>query len=221
MNNIEGKVVIITGASSGIGEATAKKLGNLGAKIVLAARRKERLEVLKKQIEQNGGTAVYKVTDVADKKQVAELVEYAISKFGRIDVLVNNAGIMPASFLVKNCTDEWDRIIDINIKGILYNIGAVLPHMREQNSGHIINISSNAAYTEISPYSTVYCMTKHAVKNISSGLRQEEAIAGSKIRVTDIGSEMVDTEQIADAVIYSIEQPEHTMVTSVVIQPNL
>ena len=245
MNNIEGKVVIITGASSGIGEATAKKLGNLGAKIVLAARRKERLEVLKKQLEQNG----YKVTDVADKKQVAELVEYAISKFGRIDVLVNNAGIMPASFLVKNCTDEWDRIIDINIKGILYNIGAVLPHMREQNSGHIINISSNAAYTEISPYSTVYCMTKHAVKNISSGLRQEEAIAGSKIRVTDIGPGMVDTElvstiiepemkavadqlfsdkskmitpeQIADAVIYSIEQPEHTMVTSVVIQPNL
>ena len=249
MNNIEGKVVIITGASSGIGEATAKKLGSLGAKIVLAARRKERLEVLKKQIEQNGGPAVYKVTDVADKKQVAELVEYAISKFGRIDVLVNNAGIMPASFLVKNCTDEWDRIIDINIKGILYNIGAVLPHMREQNSGHIINISSNAAYTEISPYSTVYCMTKHAVKNISSGLRQEEAIAGSKIRVTDIGPGMVDTElvstiiepemkavadqlfsdkskmitpeQIADAVIYSIEQPEHTMVTSVVIQPNL
>lgn len=117
MNNIEGKVVIITGASSGIGEATVKKLGNLGAKIVLAARRKERLEVLKKQIE--------------------------------------------------------------------------------QNSGHIINISSNAAYTEISPYSTVYCMTKHAVKNISSGLRQEEAIAGSKIRVTDIGPGMVDTELVS------------------------
>ena len=101
MNNIEGKVVIITGASSGIGEATAKKLGNLGAKIVLAARRKERLEVLKKQIEQNGGTAVYKVTDVADKKQVAELVEYAISKFGRIDVLVNNAGIVPCEELYR------------------------------------------------------------------------------------------------------------------------
>lgn len=101
MNNIEGKVVIITGASSGIGEATAKKLGNLGAKIILAARRKERLEVLKKQIEQNGGTAVYKVTDVTDKKQVAELVEYAISKFGRIDVLVNNAGIVPCEELYR------------------------------------------------------------------------------------------------------------------------
>lgn len=131
---------------------------------------------------------------------------------------MNNAGIMPASFLVKNCTDEWDRIIDINIKGILYNIGAMLPHMREQNSGHIINISSNAAYTEISLYSTVYCMTKHAVKNISNGLRQEEAVAD---QLFSDKSKMITPEQIADAVIYSIEQPEHTMVTSVVIQPNL
>ena len=200
-------------------------------------------------IKEVGGEAVYKVTDVSEKEQVTALAEYAIEKFGRIDVLINNAGVMPASFLVKNCTDEWDRLIDINIKGVLYNIGAVLPKMREQKSGHIINISSNAAYTEISPYSTVYCMTKHAVRNISSGLRQEESIAGSGIKVTDIGPGMVDTElvstivepemkavadqlfsdkskmitpdQIAEAVIYALNQPEHTAVASVVVQPNV
>lgn len=249
MNAINEKIVIITGASSGIGSVLAVKLGKLGAKLVLAARREERLIQLKSKIEHNGGTAEYKVTDVSDKYQVAELTEYAVKKFGRIDVLVNNAGVMPASFLVKNCTDEWDRLIDINIKGVLYNIGAVLPYMRKQKSGHIINVSSNAAYTEISPYSTVYCMTKHAVKNISSGLRQEEAIAGSGIKVTDVGPGMVDTElvstivepemkavaeqlfsdkskmitadQIADAVIFAMNQPENTMIASIVVQPDV
>lgn len=249
MNYIKDKVVIITGASSGIGKAIAGSLTAEGAKLVLAARREDRLIELVDTIKKSGGEATYKVTNVSDKKQVKALAKYAIEKFGRIDVLINNAGVMPASFLVKNCTDEWDRLIDINIKGVLYNIGAVLPKMREQKSGHIINISSNAAYTEISPYSTVYCMTKHAVRNISSGLRQEESIAGSGIKITDIGPGMVDTElvstivepemkavadqlfndkskmitpdQIAEAVVYALNQPEHTMIASVVVQPNM
>lgn len=248
MNNVKNKVIIITGASSGIGKAIAIKLGEMGAKLVLAARREDRLIEVIDTVRATGGEANFKATDVSDKKQVAALADFAIEKYGRIDVLINNAGVMPASFLVKNCTDEWDRLIDTNIKGVLYNIGAVLPKMREQGEGHIINVSSNAAYTEISPYSTVYCMTKHAVKNISSGLRQEESIAGSKIKVTDIGPGMVDTEltdtiiepemkavadqifsdkskmitpdQIADAVAYAINQPQHTMVTTVVVQPN-
>ncbi len=247
MNYIENKVVIITGASSGIGKAIALSLSSNKAKLVLAARREERLLELANCIKTAGGEVVYKVTDISDKDQVAKLADFAMKTYGRVDVLINNAGVMPASFLVKNCTDEWDRLIDINIKGVLYNIGAVLPIMREQKGGHIINISSNAAYTEISPYSTVYCMTKHAVKNISAGLRQEEAIAGSGIKVTDIGPGMIDTElvstivepemkavadqlfsdkskmisadRIAEAVVYAMNQPENVAVANVVVQP--
>ncbi|MBQ9655784.1 MAG: SDR family oxidoreductase [Prevotella sp.] len=247
MNNIKGKVAIITGASSGIGKALAIKLGEMGARLVLAARREERLAELAEAVKAAGGVAVYKATDVADKQQVAELAEFAVSSYGRIDVLVNNAGVMPASFIVKNCTDEWDRLIDINIKGVLYNIGAVLPIMREQGMGHIVNVSSNAAHTEISPYSTVYCMTKHAVRLLTSGLRQEEAIAGSGIRVTEVAPGMIDTElvqtvvepemkaiadqlfsdkskmltpsQMADAIVYAINSPEEVTVASIVVQP--
>lgn len=248
MNYIENKVVIITGASSGIGRAIALGLGEKGAKLVLAARGKDKLDKITEEVKAAGAEAVSIPTDVSNKDDVKALADFAVKTYGRIDVLINNAGVMPASFLVKNQTQEWDQLIDINIKGVLYNIGAVLPIMRGQGSGQIINISSNAAYTEISPYSTVYCMTKHAVKNISSGLRQEEALAGSHIKVTDVGPGMVDTnltstivepemkavadqifgdkskmitpDNLAKAVAYAIDQPENVAVANVVVQPN-
>lgn len=139
MSNIQDKVVIITGASSGIGEAAAKELASKGAKLVLAARREDRLQKLQEEVEQSGGTAIYKVTDVTSHEQVEELASYALQEFGKIDVLINNAGVMPQSFLFKKKIDEWDMMIAINIKGLLYGIAAVLPAMREQKSGHIIN----------------------------------------------------------------------------------
>ena len=129
MSNINDKVVIITGASSGIGEATAKELASKGAKLVIAARREDRLKELQEEIQKNGGEAIYKVTDVTSNEQMEELAEYTLKEFGKIDVLVNNAGIMPQSFLYKKKIDEWDRMIDINIKGVLYGIAAVLPWM--------------------------------------------------------------------------------------------
>lgn len=146
MPNIKDKVVIITGASSGIGEAAAKELASKGAKLVLAARREERLQKLQGEIEQSGGTAIYKVTDVTSQAQMEELAAYALKEFGKIDVLVNNAGIMPQAFPFKKKVDEWDQMIDVNIKGVLYAIAAVLPSMREQKSGHIINLSSVAGH---------------------------------------------------------------------------
>lgn len=141
MSNTKDKVVIITGASSGIGEATAKKLTSTGAKLVLAARREERLQQLQKDIEKNGGKAIYKVTYVTSHEQMEELAEYALQEFGKIDVLVNNAGVMPHSFLYKKRIEDWNKMIDVNIKGVLYGIAAVLPSMREQKSGHVINLS--------------------------------------------------------------------------------
>lgn len=246
-NNIKNKVIIITGASSGIGEVLAKKLGEQGGKLVLAARRANRLEELVKAIRENGGTAVYHITDVRDKNQVKELKDFTLQSFGRIDVLVNNAGVMPTSFLENNATDEWDRLIDINIKGVLYCIGAVLHQMREQKSGHIVNVSSNAAYDAINPYSTVYNMTKHAVRNISEGLRAEEAMKGSNIRVTEICHGSIDTElintvvdpemqevakmlfsdktkmltaeEMADAIVFAINEPENVLIRTLVVQP--
>ena len=194
MGNLTGKVVIVTGASSGIGQAVAKMAAEHGAKLVLAARREERLRELAETIKVAGGEAVYKVTDVSKKEQVMELTDFAISSFGQIDVLVNNAGIMPSGFLDIEKSDEWDALIDINIKGVLYNIGAVLPHMRARKTGHIINVSSVAGYETASPYAIVYSMAKHAVKNISEGLRQQEAILQTGIRVTDVGPGTIDTD---------------------------
>lgn len=249
MDRISGKVVVITGASSGIGRAIAMELGGRGARLVLAARGKERLDGVATEVRLLGADVTAVPTDVSDKEEVRALADRAMEVYGRIDVLVNNAGIMPASFLVKDRTEEWDQLIDINIKGVLYCIGAVLPIMRAQGSGQIVNVSSDAAYTEISPYSTVYCMTKHAVRNISSGLRQEEALAGSRIKVTDVGPGMVDTnltstitepemravadqifgdrsrmitpDDIARAVSYAIDQPENVNVANIVVQPNV
>jgi NADP-dependent 3-hydroxy acid dehydrogenase YdfG len=142
MSEIESKVVIITGASSGVGEATARRLGASGAKLMLAARREDRLKDLVAAIEKTGGTVAYRVTDVADRAQVQALAEATLETYGRIDVLVNNAALMPVSPLDQIKVDEWDQIIDVNLKGVLYGIAAVLPTMRQQKSGHVINLSS-------------------------------------------------------------------------------
>jgi len=190
MSEIENKVVIITGASSGVGEATARRLGASGAKLMLAARREDRLKDLVAAIQKTGGTVAYRVTDVADRAQVQALADATLETYGRIDVLVNNAGLMPMSPLDQIKVDEWDQIIDVNLKGVLYGIAAVLPTMRQQKSGHVINLSSVGGH-KVFPGATVYCATKYAVRAISEGLRLE---SNGEIRSTIISPGAVATE---------------------------
>ena len=186
---IEGKVVVITGASSGLGEAAARLLSSGGAKLVLGARRVERLQALAKELSL-GESAVLK-TDVTDRNQVTRLVEQAVAAHGRVDVIINNAGLMPSSLLEKLHVEEWDRMIDVNLKGVLYGIAAVLPHMMKQKSGHIINVASVAGH-KVGPGSAVYAATKHGVRVISEGLRQE--VKPYNIRTTIISPGAVATE---------------------------
>jgi NADP-dependent 3-hydroxy acid dehydrogenase YdfG len=188
---IEGKVVVITGASSGLGEATARYLSARGATIVLGARRVERLEKLAKELNTGGGKAFAMATDVTDAGQVQRLVDAAVEKYGRIDVIINNAGLMPQSRLELRKIDEWDRMIDVNIKGVLYGIAAALPYMQKQKSGHIINVSSVAGH-KVRPGGVVYSATKTAVRVLSEGLRQE--VKPYNIRTTVISPGAVDTE---------------------------
>jgi NADP-dependent 3-hydroxy acid dehydrogenase YdfG len=190
-NNIEGKVVVITGASSGLGEATARLLSKQGASVVLGARRTDRLQSLTDELSQSGGKALTVTTDVTRREQVKNLVDVAVQKFGRIDVMINNAGLMQQSPLERLKVEEWDNMIDINIKGVLYGIAAALPHMQRQKSGHIINVSSVAGH-KVTPAGTVYCATKHAVRVISEGLRQE--VKPYNIRTTVISPGAVATE---------------------------
>ncbi len=244
MENLKSKVVIITGASSGIGEATAKLLAQNGAKVVLAARREDRLQSLVNDIKQAGGEAVYLPTNVTSAEDMQKLAKFALQQYGRIDVLINNAGIMPVSMLNELKVQEWDQMIDVNIKGVLYGIAAVLPTMREQQSGHIINVSSVAGYS-VTPLSSVYSATKFAVRAISEGLRQEESPA-SHIRSTIISPGMTQSElthtisnpdiqamvqqmtgisispySIARAIAYAINEPEDTGVNEIVIRPTV
>lgn len=191
MNNIKGKVIVITGASSGLGEATAKRLSEEGASIVLAARRTKRIEKLAADIKEKGGKVLAITTDVTDVEQVRKLVNKAVSEFGRIDVMINNAGLMQQSPLDSGKIDEWDNMIDVNIKGVLYGISAVLPVMQKQKSGHIINVSSVAGH-KVTPAGSVYCATKFAVLAISEGLRQE--VKPYNLRTTVISPGAVDTE---------------------------
>ena len=234
------KVVIITGASSGLGEATARRLAKNGAKLMLAARREDRLQDLVTEINNNGGTAKYQVTDVTDKSQVEALAKATKDAYGQIDVLVNNAGLMPLSPLAETKIDEWEQMVDVNIKGVLYNIAAVMPVMLQQESGHIINLSSVAGHKVFSG-GTVYCATKFAVKAISEGIRLESE---GKIRSTNISPGAVDTEltttisheesakmaqqlygiaidadAIARAITYAIEQPGDVDVNEMIIRP--
>jgi NADP-dependent 3-hydroxy acid dehydrogenase YdfG len=243
MSNIQGKVVIITGASSGIGEATAKELASKGAKLVLSARREDRLKKLQEEIQKNGGQAIYKVTDVTSYEQMEELADYALKEFGKIDVLVNNAGVMPLSPVYQKKINEWDKMIDVNIKGVLYGIAAVLPYMRERKEGHIINVSSIAGHL-VFPASSVYSGTKFAVRAITEGLRKEEFI--NNIRTTIISPGAVATElieaisdlelkakiveeskvaidptSIARAIAFAIEQPSDVAINEMIIRPTI
>ncbi len=189
--NIEGKVVIITGASSGLGEAAARHLSSLGATVVLGARRVDRIEALAKELNDHGGRALAMATDVTRYLEVQRLADIAIQNYGRIDVLINNAGLMPQSPLERRKIDDWNRTIDVNIKGVLYGIAAVLPTMQKQKSGHIINVSSVAGH-KVRAGGAVYAATKHAVRVISEGLRQE--VKPYDIRTTVISPGAVDTE---------------------------
>lgn len=240
----ENKVVVITGASSGMGEATAKLLSRNGYKLVLGARREERLKKIVADIEANGGQAVYAVTDVTKDNEVENLAKLAIDKFGRIDVWINSAGIMPQSLLAQKKIKDWNNMIDINIKGTLYGIGAALPYMIKQNNGQIINISSIAGHI-VGPMSSVYSATKYAVRAISEGLRQEMAQAHTNVRVTLISPGAVNTElvnsitdeniknnteefykeysipvdRIANIIKCAIELPQDTSMNEIIVRP--
>ena len=188
---IENKVVVITGASSGLGAATARLLAAQGARVVLGARRGERLQAVADELTGNGGKALAIPTDVTNYDQVKKLVDAAVQTYGRIDVMINNAGLMPQSPLERLKIDDWNQMIDVNIKGVLYGSAAALPHMKAQQSGHIINVSSVAGH-KVHPNAAVYAATKHAVRVISEGLRQE--VKPYTIRTTVISPGAVDTE---------------------------
>jgi NADP-dependent 3-hydroxy acid dehydrogenase YdfG len=237
MDEIGNKVVAITGASSGIGEATAIHLAERGAKVVLGARRLDRLEALATRVREMGGDVVYASTDVSHREDLSNLVALACNQYGRLDVLVNNAGIMPISPLDELRVENWDAMIDVNIKGVLYGIAAALPVFRKQGSGHIINTASTAAL-KVSPAMSVYAGTKMAVRAISEGLRQE---AGAHLRVTIVTPGMTMTEgaggvtnpevragfdkfampptAIARAIAFAIEQPAGVDVGEIVVRP--
>jgi NADP-dependent 3-hydroxy acid dehydrogenase YdfG len=187
--NIDGKVVVITGASSGLGEATARHLAREGARLVLGARRLDRLQALAAELGLTADVAIE--TDVTDREQVKRLVDHAVRLHGRLDVLINNAGLMPHSPLERGKVDDWDRMIDVNLKGVLYGIAAALPHMTGQKSGHIINVSSVAG-RKVRPGSAVYAATKAAVLMLSEGLRQE--VKPYNIRTTVISPGAVQSE---------------------------
>ena len=171
-NNIESKVVVITGASSELGEATARLLSAEGTIVVIGARRQDRIKTLAEVLTRAGGKALAVTTDVTGREQVKSLVDAAVRTFGRVDVMINNAGLMPQPPLELLKVDEWDQMINVNIKGVLYGIAAALPHMKDQKSGHFINVSSVAGH-RVGPGFAVYAATKHAVLALSEGLRQE------------------------------------------------
>lgn len=241
--NIAGKVVIITGASSGLGEATARHLSALGASLVLAARRKDRLDALVQELTEAGGKAVAYTTDVTRVEDVNALIQGAVDTFGKVDVLVNNAGLMSIAPMSEGRIDEWDRMIDINIKGLLYGVAAALPVFQQQNSGHFINVASVAGIKVFSPGGTVYSGTKFAVRAITEGLRHE---VGGSIRTTLISPGAVDSElkfgssheasakvvgefyqqaisadSVARAIAYAIEQPADVDISEIVLRPTV
>lgn len=240
--NIEGKVIVITGASSGLGEAAAKHLSERGAIVVLGARRVNRIKALAEQINNNGGKALALATDVTKVEQVKALVDAAVKNYNRLDVMINNAGLMPRSPLERLKIDEWNQMIDVNIKGVLYGIAAALPYMKEQKSGHIINVSSVAGHV-VRPGGVVYSATKHAVRVISEGLRQE--VKDCNLRTTiispgavatelpntisepDLAKDMKDfyeqhaipADSFARAVAFAISQPEEVDINEILFRP--
>jgi NADP-dependent 3-hydroxy acid dehydrogenase YdfG len=215
--NIDGKIIVITGASSGLGEAAARHLAGQGAKVVLGARRAERIEALAEEIRTAGGEALPVATDVTDRAQVANLIDTAVRDFGRVDVLVNNAGIMPLSALESLKVDEWDRMIDVNIKGVLYGIAAALPHMKAQRSGHVITTASVAGHLNF-PASSVYSGTKFAVRAICEGFRQE--VKDYNIRTTIVSPGAVKTELLDHISDEAVQGANRDFVGSVGISPS-
>lgn len=239
LDKIMDKVVLITGASSGIGVGIAHELAKAGATVVLGARRTDRLEEVAQEIRAAGGTVMTRKLDVTDRADMAAFADAARKEFGRVDVIVNNAGVMPLSLMSSLKVDEWDRMVDVNIKGVLYGIAAVLPEMTARGSGQIINIASVGALV-VSPTAAVYCATKYAVRAISDGLRQEN----DKLRVTCIHPGVVESElastitdpvavegmksyraialtpdAIGRAVRFAIEQPADVDVNEIVVRP--
>ncbi|HCY41214.1 MAG TPA: oxidoreductase [Prolixibacteraceae bacterium] len=216
-NNVKGKVVIITGASSGMGEAAAKHLSQLGAAVVLGARRADRIEKLANEIQESGGKAIAIATDVTQRDQVKKLVDSAVEKFGRVDVILNNAGIMPLSPMDRLNVDEWDMMVDVNIKGVLNGIAAVLPYMKEQKFGQIINTSSVAGH-KVFNGSAVYSATKYAVRALTEGLRLE--VKPYNIRTTIVCPGAVKTELLEHISEADIQQANKDYVGEVGISPD-
>ena len=239
---IKDKITVVTGASSGLGEATARLLSAQGATVVLGARRADRLQALAKEIEARGGKALVLETDVTRHEQVKAFVDLAVQTYGRIDVMINNAGLMPQALLERLKVDEWDRMIDVNIKGVLYGIAAALPHMQRQKSGHFINVSSVAGH-KVGPGFAVYAATKHAVRALSEGLRQEvkpynirttvispgavatelpntitDAAAAERIR-TFYSQVAVPADSFARAVTFAMSQPEDVDINEILYRP--
>lgn len=240
---IKDKVAIVTGASSGIGYATALALSKAGAKVAVGARRTDKLAKLEEEIKQNGGEVFSQKLDVTKKSECDSFVDAVLKKWNSVDILVNNAGLMPLSFIKNLKVDEWDQMIDVNIKGVLYCTAAVISHMKEKKSGHIVNISSVAGRI-VFPSGSVYCATKHAVTALSEGLRQEFSTRAN-IRVTCIEPGVVDTEltstitdeslqsfvenskkmqslhanDIANAILYAVESPSHVNVNEILVRP--
>ena len=215
-DNIAGKIIVITGASSGMGAAAARHLAGKGAAVVLGARRGNRIEALAAEITQAGGRATAVTTDVTKAEDVQRLVDTAVETFGRIDVLINNAGVMPLSPLERRKIAEWDQMIDVNVKGVLYGIAAALPHMIEQKSGHIINLSSVAGH-KLFGGSAVYSATKFAVRALSEGLRQETA--AYNIRTTIISPGAVKTELLDHISEKDVQQANQDYVGEVGLPP--
>ncbi|WP_373512317.1 SDR family oxidoreductase [Persicitalea sp.] len=214
--NIEGKVIIISGASSGLGEAAARHLAQLGAAVVIGARRTAKIEKLAGEIQEIGGKALAIATDVTQRDQVKKLVDAAVEKFGRVDVLLNNAGIMPLSPMDRLKVDEWDQMVDVNIKGVLNGIAAVLPHMKKQKSGHIINTASVAGH-KIFGGSAVYSATKFAVRALSEGLRME--VKPYNIRTTIVSPGAVKTELLDHISEADVQQANKDYVGAVGLSP--
>lgn len=241
---LEGRVAIVTGASSGIGEATALVLAAEGAAVVLAARRVERLEDVAARIEDGGGRALVQETDVSARPEVDAMVAGALEAYGQVDVLVNNAGTMPLSPLTELRVEEWERMVDVNVKGVLYGVAAVLPHMLERGVGHIVNVGSVAGRRPF-PGGTVYSATKFAVRSLTWGMALELSHAHG-IRVTDVQPGVVDTElpdhiddpqmresfdarwegrrrlnpeDVARTVVFAVSSPDHVNVNEILVRP--
>jgi NADP-dependent 3-hydroxy acid dehydrogenase YdfG len=240
---IKGQVAIVTGASSGIGYATSLAIAKAGAKVAVGARRTDKLEQLKKEIEKLGGECITVSCDVSKRSDCEKMINETVKKWDRLDILVNNAGLMPLSFVKSLKVDEWDKMIDVNIKGVLYCTAAAIPHLVKQNSGHVVNISSVAGRV-VFPAGSVYCATKFAIRAFSEGLRQELSTRHN-IRVTTIEPGVVETEltntitdkaldsflkyvkdmkalkseDIANSIMFALESPSHMNVNEITVRP--